>query len=233
MSLVNDNWIDKASAERSNVYWTYMLISGLGVDGTIVIIVSIIISMVIHEVMHGYAAHALGDDTAKEAGRLTLNPLKHIDIYTTILLPIVMILIFHVPFLAAKPVPFNPNRVKFGEYGAAIVGVAGPLSNFVLACLAAVVLRTFGNGFSGNLITYSEYFIYINVALFVFNMIPFPPLDGSRLLYAFAPESVQNVMARIEAMGFTAIIFILIIFFYFLSGPIEAIDLHILNFLIG
>lgn len=133
MSLVNDNWIDKASAERSNVYWTYMLISGLGVDGTIVIIVSIIISMVIHEVMHGYAAHALGDDTAKEAGRLTLNPLKHIDIYTTILLPIVMILIFHVPFLAAKPVPFNPNRVKFGEYGAAIVGVAGPPVQFCVS----------------------------------------------------------------------------------------------------
>ena len=103
-----------------------MFISGLGVEGTIIVIASIIISMVIHEAMHGYVAYALGDNTAKEAGRLTLNPLKHIDIYTTILLPIVMILIFHVPFLAAKPVPFNPNRVKFREYGAALVGLAGP-----------------------------------------------------------------------------------------------------------
>jgi Zn-dependent protease len=210
-----------------------MFISGLGVDGTIIVIASIIISMVIHEAMHGYVAYALGDDTAKEAGRLTLNPLKHIDIYTTILLPIVMILVFHVPFLAAKPVPFNPNRVKFREYGAALVGLAGPLSNFILACLAALILRIYANSITENIGLYIEYFIYINIALFVFNMIPFPPLDGSRLLYAFAPESLQKVMERIEGMGFTAIIFIILIFFLFLSTLVVSIDQHILNFLLG
>jgi len=210
-----------------------MFISGLGVEGTIIVIASIIISMVIHEAMHGYVAYALGDNTAKEAGRLTLNPLKHIDIYTTILLPIVMILIFHVPFLAAKPVPFNPNRVKFREYGAALVGLAGPLSNFILACLAALILRVYAGSITENIGLYIEYFIYINIALFVFNMIPFPPLDGSRLLYAFAPESLQKVMERIEGMGFTAIIFIILIFFLFLSTPVVSIDQHILNFLLG
>ncbi|HUD05720.1 MAG TPA: site-2 protease family protein [Candidatus Saccharimonadales bacterium] len=209
------------------------MLTGLGVTGTIIVIVSIIISIAIHEAMHGFAAHALGDDTAKEAGRLTLNPLKHIDPYTTVLLPIVMVLIFHVPFLAAKPVPFNPNRVKFREYGAALVGLAGPLSNFVLAGLAAVILRVFASRVSVSLDLDIFYFMYINVAIFVFNMIPFPPLDGSRLLYAFAPEPLQRVMQRIEGMGFVAILFIILLFFAFLSPFIISIDQHLVNFLVG
>jgi Zn-dependent protease len=208
------------------------MFSGLNINGDVIVVVSIIISIVIHEAMHGFAAYALGDDTAKEAGRLTLNPLKHIDLYTTILLPIIMLLVVHTPFLAAKPVPFNPHRVKFGEYGAAIVGLAGPLSNFLLASIAAIFLHIFSASISLNLDTYIFYFLEINIYVFVFNMIPFPPLDGSRLLYAFAPEPLQRVMARIEAMGFTAIIFILILFFFVLSPFILSIDQHLINFLV-
>jgi Zn-dependent protease len=214
------------------VLYTVRMFSGLNINGDVIVVVSIIISIVIHEAMHGFAAYALGDDTAKEAGRLTLNPLKHIDLYTTILLPIIMRLVVHTPFLAAKPVPFNPHRVKFGEYGAAIVGLAGPLSNFLLASIAAIFLHIFSASISLNLDTYIFYFLEINIYVFVFNMIPFPPLDGSRLLYAFAPEPLQRVMARIEAMGFTAIIFILILFFFVLSPFILSIDQHLINFLV-
>ncbi len=189
--------------------------------------------MVFHEVMHGVTAYALGDDTAKEAGRLTFNPLKHIDVYTTILLPIFMVLVFHVPFLAAKPVPFNPARVKFREYGAALVGLAGPLTNLLLAVIAGLFLRIDGANITENIGLYIEYFVLINVAMFVFNMIPFPPLDGSRVLYAFAPEGLQRLMERIEGLGFTAVIFIILLFFYFLSPAISSIDLHIVNFIIG
>lgn len=209
------------------------MLNGLTPAETIIVVVSIIISITIHEAMHGFAAYALGDDTAKEAGRLTLNPLKHIDLYTTILLPIVMVLVLHSPFLAAKPVPFNPNRVKFSEYGAALVGLAGPLSNFVLACLAAVVLRVFANNISESIGLDIYYFLFINVAIFVFNMIPIPPLDGSRLLYAFAPEPIQQIMENIESMGFIAILFIIILFYEFLGTLVLSIDQHLVSFLVG
>lgn len=209
------------------------MFDGLTIGQAIVVIASIILGVSFHEAMHGFAAHALGDDTAQLAGRLTLNPLKHIDIYTTILLPIVMLLIFHVPFLAAKPVPFNPTRLKYREYGAAIVGIAGPLSNLVLAGLAALVLHIFSGSITQTVGFDIYLFMYVNVAMFVFNMIPFPPLDGSRLLYAFAPEPLQRVMYRIESAGFTSIIFIVIIFFLFLSTFIISIDTHLVNFLLS
>jgi Zn-dependent protease len=174
------------------------------------VIPAILVAMVIHEAMHAFTAHWLGDDTAEREGRISLNPLKHIDPFTTLLLPVITLLLFHVPLLAAKPVPFNPYKVKFEEFGAALVGIAGPLSNAALAIISAGILHLIGNSLNIIIINFLIVFTQINVALFVFNMLPIPPLDGSRLFYAFAPEAVQEIMARMEQFGII-IIFALII----------------------
>ena len=202
-----------------------------GID-LVTVLVSIIIALSIHEAMHGYVAHWLGDDTAHREGRLTLNPLAHIDLFTTVLLPMVLILSHVPPIFAAKPVPFNPARLKYDEYGAALVGIAGPLTNLVLAGIAAIVFRTWGSHFSSFFYNAVGIFTGVNVGFFVFNMIPIPPLDGSRLLYAFAPEPLRNLMEQIEAMGFLVILFIFIIIIQFAAGPLVQIQQSILRFLL-
>lgn len=175
------------------------------------VLISMLIGMSFHEAMHAYVGHWLGDDTAAMEGRITLNPFKHIDIFTTVMIPVVMILMGFPPIFAAKPVPFNPYRVKYEEFGAALIGISGPFTNLALACLGGIVYRL-GLVTTNGMFDFVFIFTTINVALFVFNMIPFPPLDGSRVLYAFAPSPVQNAMRAIESMGLAAIfIFVLII----------------------
>src|SRR5664279_3980209 len=117
------------------------MFSDLGSSNIIYILVSIIIALSIHEAMHAFTAHWLGDTTAQDMGRLSLNPLKHIDPLTTIALPIITLVVFHVPILAAKPVPFNPDRVKYDEFGSALVAAAGPFTNLVLAVIGALFLH--------------------------------------------------------------------------------------------
>lgn len=173
----------------------------------VVMFVSLVISISLHEMMHAFTGYHLGDTTAHEQGRVSLNPLRHIDPFLTIILPIITLLLFHTPILAAKPVPFNMNRVKFAEFGAALIALAGPLTNLALAIIAAGLLRIAHGGMADVL----SIFMSLNVALFVFNMIPIPPLDGSRVLYAVAPEAVQEFMASLEQFGFF-IIFGLILF---------------------
>ncbi|MEO7904505.1 MAG: site-2 protease family protein, partial [Candidatus Saccharimonadales bacterium] len=159
----------------------------------------ILISMTLHEVMHGYVAYVLGDDTAKLQGRLTLNPVKHIDPFLTLLLPVFLAIIGAPIFGGAKPVPFNPARVKYEEWGSALVALAGPLTNlliaFVVFGLGVVtgVITSMGIavGFAGLLVQTT---IAVNLGFFIFNMIPFPPLDGSRVLYALAPEFIRRGM---------------------------------------
>lgn len=209
------------------------MFTGLSGFEIVIVLVSIILSMAVHEAMHGFTAHWLGDTTAQEAGRLTLNPLKHIDVFTTVLLPMVLILSGLPPFFAAKPVPFNPARVKYDEFGSALIGVAGPLTNLVLAILAAGIFRIWGIHQSDTIYNSIVLFTEVNIGFFVFNMIPFPPLDGSRVLYAFAPEPLQELMMRIEQMGFLAIIIFVLVIFQFISGPVIHLELQILHLLLG
>lgn len=166
----------------------------------------ILISMTLHEAMHGFVSYWLGDDTAKLQGRLTLNPLKHIDPFLTILLPLTLAIIGAPIFGGAKPVPFYPDRVRGDEWGVAAVALAGPLTNLLLA----FVFFGIGSILGFNLADYSyvsvqemvlTYAVFINLGFFVFNMIPLPPLDGSRVLYALAPEFVRRGMEYIEQYG--------------------------------
>jgi Zn-dependent protease len=209
------------------------MLNGLSVSNLAIILVAIILSMGFHEAMHGFVSHWLGDTTAKDAGRLTLNPLKHIDIYTTVLLPLGLILLHIPPFFIAKPVPFNPYRVKWGEYGVALIGIAGPLTNLAIAVIASIFLRLSNISIVSNLYTVVTIFVEINVIFFIINMIPIPPLDGSRLLYAFAPEPLKNIMRQIESMGLIAIIIFMLILVNIGGGFIYTIENGLLNLLLG
>jgi Zn-dependent protease len=159
-----------------------------------------------------------------------MNPLSHIDPVLTIALPAGLLLLGLPPILAAKPVPINTSRLKGGEMGLAAVGIAGPLTNLAIAILSAVVINY--GGLSGFALDLSEMFLLLNIGLFVFNMIPFPPLDGSRLLYAFAPEPIQNIMRQIESFGIFGIIILLSVLYPVISPIIISIQNTLLNILI-
>ena len=183
----------------------------------LIVLVVILLSMTLHEAMHAFMGYFLGDDTAKAQGRLTLNPLKHIDPFMTILLPVLLALTPGAPiFGGAKPVPFNPNRVRYGEWGAVLVAVIGPLTNFLIAFFVFGVGVLSGiitsEGIQANLVGQSiSTAISVNIGFFVFNMLPIPPLDGSRVLYALAPESARRVMETIERYGVIVIFAIVLI----------------------
>lgn len=202
-------------------------------DNTIFVLVvaigTILFSITLHEAMHAYVGYWLGDDTAKLDGRLSLNPFRHIDPFLTILLPIILALSGAPIFGAAKPVRFNPNNVRYGEFGAALVGVAGPLTNFVLALVGALTIRFMMP--SGVSLDVLIVFVQVNVGFFVFNMIPFPPLDGSRLLYAFAPEWLQKFMLQIEQLGFLGIAMFMFLLFPLISSFIGNIMNSVLKLL--
>lgn len=173
--------------------------------------------MTLHEVMHGFVAYLLGDDTAKHQGRLTLNPIKHIDPFMTILLPVLLAISGGPIFGGAKPVPFNPTRLRYEEWGVALVSLAGPLTNLVIAFLSFGVAMLLGDslvaadsslGIIGTILLLS---VQVNIGFFAFNMLPLPPLDGSRVLYALAPDFIRRGMEEIERFGII-VVFIIIIF---------------------
>lgn len=209
------------------------MITELGITGIAIFLLALVVSLSFHEAMHAFVAYWLGDETAKEQGRLTLNPVKHVDPFTTILLPLALLLVGLPPFLIAKPVPFNPYRVRWGELGAALVGLAGPLSNLLLALVSVSVMRLAGLGNGTFAYGALELFIILNVAIFVFNMIPFPPLDGSRVLYALAPDPVRRVMAQIESFGLMGIFLFMFLLFPVLVPIVSYINNFFFRVLLG
>ncbi len=209
------------------------MLSDLTVLELAIVFGSILLSMGFHEAMHAFTAHSLGDTTASELGRVSLNPLKHIDISTTVLLPMLLIVLGLPPFFVAKPVPFNPARVKYDEFGAALIGVVGPLTNLALAAITALLIRLTGAAIGTELFSVLAIFMQVNIGFFVFNMIPFPPLDGSRLLYAFAPEPLQRFMYQIESMGLMAIFLFMFVLFPLLGPLVAGISENIYLFLLA
>jgi Zn-dependent protease len=192
-----------------------------------ILLIVILVSMTLHEMTHAYVGYWLGDDTAKHEGRLTLNPLAHIDPFLTILLPILLAVTGAPIFGGAKPVPFNPNNVRWGEFGAMLVGIAGPISNFLLAFIGfAILALAGGGGITGYIL---QIWILVNLGFFIFNILPIPPLDGSRLLYYLAPDSVRVLLATMEQYGLIVVFAIILLFSQYLGMYMQTA----INFFLG
>ncbi|MFA5368510.1 MAG: site-2 protease family protein [Candidatus Paceibacterota bacterium] len=193
----------------------------------------LIFSIMIHEIAHGSVAHSLGDSTAKDDDRLTLNPIKHIDPMGTIILPLFLIILKSQIIIGwAKPVPINFNNITDKRWGALKIALAGPLANFILAVIFALLIR-FLPMLSPGLYYIFEVVIIYNLILAIFNLIPIPPLDGSHILFDFLPqgETLSKVKSFLTTYGFFILIFFVFIFpgidwifnlaeaiYYFLAG---------------
>lgn len=203
-------------------------------------IVVLIFSIVLHEVSHGAVAYMLGDPTAKYAGRLTLNPLPHIDLFGSIILPLMLMMpgIFGGPTIVfgwAKPVPYNPYNLRSKKWGSALVGIAGPCANIFLAVFMSIIIRVLpfigglSSAFIANFSAPLAVVVLLNIGLAVFNLVPVPPLDGSKLLFALLPYQWSGTRQFLERNG----IFLLLIFIFFFSGVLSPIVFFLFHVLSG
>ncbi len=209
------------------------------IDGNIIFVILVLIfSVIVHEVAHGYAANSLGDPTARLANRLTLNPLPHIDLVGSILIPAFLVLTnAGILFGWAKPVPYNPYNLKNQRWGEALVAFAGPGTNLLIAVIFALVIRFLGSMLSLQAFSLALIIVLINLFLGLFNLIPIPPFDGytvlSRMLpyrYAFALRALES---RIHAWGPFGLIAVLFLFILLLSGPFSSLVLLLFHLLVG
>ncbi|MEK7626645.1 MAG: site-2 protease family protein [Patescibacteria group bacterium] len=199
-------------------------------------IIVLIFSAVIHEISHGFMAEKLGDPTARLAGRLTLNPLKHLDPVGSVFLPLMLSLVpGGIVFGWAKPVPYNPYNLKNPERGAALIAVAGPLSNFGIAVVLSVVYRILGFVAGDTMFVFKELIgliVIINIVLAVFNLIPIPPLDGAKVAAFLIPDSAGGFKRFFDERNPYGWIILIILIFTGLPflGPIVS---AIARFLLG
>jgi Zn-dependent protease len=183
----------------------------------------IVPSAIIHEYAHGWMADRLGDPTAKYAGRLTLNPRAHIDLWGTILMPIILSALTNGSFMFAyaKPVPYNPYNLRSQKWGPVWVAIAGPIANFLLAFCFAIVLKFMP--VMSPIIPFLATIIYANVLLMIFNLVPIPPLDGSKVLYALLPDSAHEVRKFLDRYGFMILLFFVFFMFELVSPVINGL----------
>ena len=197
----------------------------------LIVVVILLVSIVIHEIAHGATAYWLGDDTAKVAGRLTLNPLAHIEPTISIIMPLVCIMAGLPVIGGAKPVPVNTRKINGGEWGMALVALAGPLSNFLLAFVGYGIfsLLNISSGLLGSILVL---FVKINLGLMLFNLLPIPPLDGSKIIYPIAPEFVQDIIEKLEKNSWLVFVIILL-FTAQISAVIGMAQSWILSFFVA
>lgn len=191
-------------------------------------IVILIMSVVVHELSHGYAAELLGDPTPRLQGRLTLNPLKHLELFGSLIVPLITSMAGFT-FGWAKPVQWNPYNVKNKRWGELVIALAGPVSNLLIAVVFGLVLRFLGNSLPASFIQISFYVIAINIVLAVFNLVPVPPLDGSKVLFSLLPARFAQVRETLERYS----IFFFLILVFFLWRFVEPIIPFIFKVIVG
>src|SRR3989304_2914605 len=201
----------------------------------IIQIAILIFSVVVHEVSHGYAALALGDKTAKYAGRLTMNPMSHLDPVGSFLVSLMSFFLGGFIFGWARPVPYNPYNLKNQQWGPAIVGAAGPLSNLCLALVFGLMVRNsafliaLGGPTASNFLQIATFIVILNLVLAIFNLVPIPPLDGSKLLFSLLPYQYRNIQYFIEQYG----LMLLLIFIFFFSQIISPVVFFLFRLITG
>ena len=206
---------------------------------TIIIIAALIISIVLHEMAHGYAANWLGDPTARLQGRLSINPIVHLDLLGSIIIP-ALLFFSNAGFLFgwAKPVPYNPYNLSDQRYGEAKVAAAGPAVNIIIAVIFAILIRLADPlGLNSAFIGLASFVVYINILLALFNLIPIPPLDGSKILTALLPfsaaQSYRNFVSWFERFGLLGTFLFIFIFISIFWAPFFRLVISVFEIVTG